>query len=268
MAESLVLGIYQGGVLSADGDANMALMERVLLTHRECDVVVFPELFLGGYNAVEQKFGLSKGDQTSRLVALVRQCGVGVCTGWAERDEDGMYWNVSLIVDAAGTVLLRHRKTHLWGSLERSHFHAGDFLPPVITYKGVRISTVICYEVEFPLIVREMARRGCQVLLVPTAVAACTEELSLLVNCLIPTRAMENNMFIAYVNRSGSEGEMTFRGMSTVANPYGKIIGQLHEDCGSLVVSLRVHDEIEGSKERNTFARDWRKEVLSNSPHT
>lgn len=264
MAE-FVLGVYQGGVLSADGEANFETMANILSSHRQCDLVVFPELFLGGYNAVEQQFGLSKGDQTHRLSALVKQFGVGVCTGWVERDHDGVLWNTSLILDGQGTVLLRHRKTHLWGPFEKEHFGAGDCLPSVVSYKGVLLSTVICYEVEFPLIVREMAKRGCQLLLVPTAVAACPEDLGLLVNCMIPTRAMESNLFIAYANRSGTEGEMTFAGKSTVASPFGKIIGQLHDECGSLVIPLKIHEDIERSKERNTYAKDWREEILANS---
>ena len=264
MADSdFVLGIYQGGVLSSNGDANLATIAEVLSAHPHCDLVVFPELFLGGYNAAAHQFGLSEGDQVSRLTALARHHGVGVCTGWAERGEGGVIWNTSLVVDGAGDVILRHRKSLLWGPFEREHFSAGDCLPPVVPFKGVMLSTVICYEVEFAQVVREMASRGCELLLVPTAVAANEEDLGILVDCMIPTRAMESNLFIAYVNRAGVEGEMTFLGKSTIANPFGKVIGQLDERCGSLVVSLNVHKEIERSKERNTYAKDWREGILA-----
>jgi len=38
---------------------------------------------------------------------------------------------------------------------------------------------------------------------------------------LVPVRAWENQMYVAYINRIGQEGEFDFFGLSTLAGPDG-----------------------------------------------
>ncbi len=59
-----------------------------------------------------------------------------------------------------------YRKTHLWDR-ERLIFSAGEAAPPVIETSAGRISTMICYDLEFPEWVRIPALAGAQLLVAP-----------------------------------------------------------------------------------------------------
>lgn len=59
--------------------------------------------------------------------------------------------------------------------------------------------------------------------LVPTAL---TKPHDFVANTPVPTRAWENQVFVAYADRCGSEGELDYVGSSTIAGPDGKIIAQ------------------------------------------
>lgn len=91
-------------------------------------------------------------------------------------------------------MLLRHTKTHLWAEYERTHFRAGAYLPPLCVWRGLTVACVICYEVEFAEMVRHLGAHAVQLVLCPTAVAACYEALGLLAERVLPTRAFENNL--------------------------------------------------------------------------
>jgi predicted amidohydrolase len=83
---------------------------------------------------------------------------------------------------------------------------------------GLTIGLMICYDVEFPEPVRAHALAGTDLLLVPTA---NMHPFQFVAESLVPVRAWENQMYVAYINRIGQEGEFDFFGLSTLAGPDG-----------------------------------------------
>ncbi|CAM5504952.1 Aliphatic amidase [Streptomyces glaucescens] len=83
---------------------------------------------------------------------------------------------------------------------------------------GLRIGLMICYDVEFPENIRAHALAGTDLLLVPTAQM---HPFQFVAEHLVPVRAFENQMYVAYVNRVGAEDEFEFVGLSTLAGPDG-----------------------------------------------
>ncbi|SCD87456.1 Carbon-nitrogen hydrolase, partial [Streptomyces sp. SolWspMP-sol7th] len=114
--------------------------------------------------------------------------------------------------------LAAYRKTHLYGPYERAVFTAGDRAVVQAELRGVRLGVLICYDVEFPENVRAHADAGTEVLLVPTALLAPYDFVA---RSLVPVRAFESQLHIAYVNRTGPEGGFDFVGLSCLAAPDG-----------------------------------------------
>ena len=73
---------------------------------------------------------------------------------------------------------------------------------------------MICYDVEFPENVRAHALAGTDLLLVPTALMRPFEFVA---ESVVPVRAFENQLYVAYVNRVGPEGEFDFVGLVCLA---------------------------------------------------
>ncbi|WP_369239537.1 carbon-nitrogen hydrolase family protein [Streptomyces sp. R21] len=183
-------------------------------------LLVAPEMFLTGYAIGDDIARLAEsadGDSADAVAETAGRHGVAIAYGYPERAGEDVFNSVQLI-SADGSRLANYRKTHLFGCFERDHFTPGD--QPVVQAEldGLRIGLMICYDVEFPENVRAHALAGTDLLLVPTAQM---HPFQFVAESVVPVRAFENQMYVAYVNRVGQEGEFEFVGLSTLAGPDG-----------------------------------------------
>jgi 5-aminopentanamidase len=179
-----------------------------------------PEMYLTGYAIGDDIARLAEpadGDSADTIAGLAARHGLAIAYAYPERDGEAVYNSVQLI-SAEGDRLANYRKTHLFGCFERDHFTPGE--QPVVQAElgGLTVGLMICYDVEFPENVRAHALAGTDLLVVPTAQM---HPFQFVAESMIPVRAFENQMYVAYVNRVGREGEFEFVGLSTLAGPDG-----------------------------------------------
>ncbi|GAA4793149.1 carbon-nitrogen hydrolase family protein [Streptomyces ziwulingensis] len=183
-------------------------------------LLVAPEMFLTGYaigDGVARLAEPADGDAADAVAETATRHGLAVAYGYPERAGAAVF-NSAQLVSADGTRLANYRKTHLFGGFERDSFTPGA--QPVVQAElgGLTIGLMICYDVEFPENVRAHALAGTDLLLVPTAQM---HPFQFVAESVVPVRAFENQMYVAYVNRTGREGEFEFVGLSTLAGPDG-----------------------------------------------
>ena len=182
-------------------------------------LIVFPEAFVTGYNiGAELLLALaepSDGAHVRALREIAAGAGIAVLCGYPELDGDEVY-NSAVLADRDGSVLLHYRKTHLYGDLDRGAFRAGDRLAPVVELDGVRVGVLVCYDIEFPEAARSLAAAGAQLIAVPTSLM---DPSGWIAETLVPARAAENQVYVAYCNRVGTEGELDYVGLSSVCGP-------------------------------------------------
>ncbi|WP_225836674.1 carbon-nitrogen hydrolase family protein [Streptomyces sp. NK08204] len=179
-----------------------------------------PEMFLTGYAIGDDIARLAEpadGDSAAAIAETAARHGLAIAYGYPERDGETVY-NSAQLISADGTRLANYRKTHLFGCFERDHFTPGG--QPVVQAElnGLTVGLMICYDVEFPENVRAHALAGTDLLVVPTAQM---HPFQFVAESVVPVRAFENQMYVAYVNRVGQEGEFEFVGLSTLAGPDG-----------------------------------------------
>lgn len=183
-------------------------------------LLVTSELFLTGY-AIGDDIGRlaepADGDAADAIAESAARHGLAVAYGYPERDGERVFNSVQMI-SADGTRLANYRKTHLFGCFERDHFTPGEQSVVQTELNGLTVGLMICYDVEFPENVRAHALAGTDLLLVPTAQM---HPFQFVAEHMVPVRAFENQMYVAYVNRAGREGEFEFVGLSTLAGPDG-----------------------------------------------
>lgn len=218
-----------------------------------------PEMFLTGYAIgadVPKLAEPADGPSADAVARIATDHGLAIAYGFPERDGDTVY-NAVQLIDARGERLATYRKTHLFGCFEREWFTPGD--RPVVQAEldGLRIGLMICYDVEFPENVRAHALAGTDLLLVPTAQM---HPFQFVAESLVPVRAFENQMYIAYVNRTGPEGEFEFVGLSTLAGPDG--VARARAGRGEELVSADVDPAfLAASRETNPYLSDRRPEL-------
>jgi predicted amidohydrolase len=180
------------------------------------------EMFLSGYNiGAEQASRLAEpanGLALTRVAALARASGIALLVGYPERGGDGAIYDAVRLIGRDGRSLANYRKCHLFGDLDRDMFRAGQSPPAVIELDGIRVGLLICYDVEFPEAVRLLALAGADLVAVPTALM---DPFEVVARTLVPARAVENQVFLAYANRCGREGDLRYCGLSCVVGPDG-----------------------------------------------
>jgi predicted amidohydrolase len=212
------------------------------------DLLLCPELWPTGYVKTD---GESADGPTARLVSrIAAKHKIGIAYGYAERD--GGLFNSLQMFGKDGTRLAHYRKTHLFGEFEKGLFTAGDRLAQPFTFAGRKLGLLICYDVEFPETVRKLRSEGAELILVPTAVTSVGRFVP---DTLVPARAIESQLHIAYANHPGPE----FCGLSCLCGPQGKIASAA--DGEELVMAGLDDDALRRAEARVPYWSDRRPEL-------
>jgi predicted amidohydrolase len=247
MSDSLKLALYQGPAIDGDIEAGFIRIEKQLSAAALAGarMIVFPEVFLPGYNRPDLHKALAQplgGEWTGRLSALAKQTGCGITIGWAEAD-GGKVYNAATCFDETGEQIAHYRKIQLYGAMEQASFEFGDRYT-VFDLWGRKAALLICYDVEFPQHCIALAAQGVSLILVPTANPRGFEYVS---ETLVPARAAEMRLTIAYANFCGSEGDITFGGHSVIVGPDAKPLASAGTGETLLVTDLSALDRIDSS---------------------
>ncbi|MFD3655917.1 carbon-nitrogen hydrolase family protein [Streptomyces sp. NPDC058620] len=219
-------------------------------------LLVCPEMFLTGYaigDDVPRLAEASDGPGAQAVADIAVRHGLAVLYGYPERSGERIF-NAAQLIGPDGATLANYRKTHLFGCFEQEWFTPGE--QPVVQAElgGVRIGLLICYDVEFPENVRAHALAGTGLLLVPTAQM---HPFQFVAESVVPVRAFESQMYVAYVNRTGQEGEFDFVGLSCLAGPDGVV--RVRAGRGEELVIGEVDPEVlTASRAANPYLKDRR----------
>ena len=235
-SESMRIAIWQGAGHGGDVASNL---DEVGVRTRDAaaagaHLVVFPECYLTGYvnDDVGAVCRLVSTDVISTLAGICDECGTAIVVGSYEQVEFGIANSAFTFLPGMG-LFTTYRKRALFGEWEESTFIRGS-APVVFDYEGVRIGVLICFDVEFAGLVRELAVMGCDLVVVPTALMSPYHNVA---RILVPARAMENQIFVAYANRVGRDALNEYIGQSTVVDPDGVELGRLNSASEDLLIA-------------------------------
>jgi len=238
------LALYQGPAASGDIEAGFARIESQLsaASRAGASMAVFPEVFLPGYNRPDLHKSLAQplgGDWTRRLAALARTTGCGITIGWAEA-ANGTVYNAATCFDGRGELLGHYRKIQLFGPMERASYSYGNSYT-MFDLNGHKAALLICYDIEFPQHCAALAAQGVTLVLVPTANPKGYEHVS---DVLVPARASEMRLTIAYANYCGCEGDLSYGGHSVIVGPDARTLAFAGHGEALLVADLAPVNEI------------------------
>ena len=220
------ISVLQHVPTPGDLTTSLSRIETALADARQAGsrLLVVPEASLTGYNLTrEMADDIAVEADAPLFETLSEHCArnaVGAVVGYIERENDTLY-NTARLIDTNGDTLTRYRKTHLWGSLDRGLFRAGPGFVEPVEFDGIRLAMLICYDVEFPEAVRHLALAGAELLIVPTALM---QPWPFVARHLVPVRAAESQLFIAYANYCGHENGLDYTGESCIVGPDGTVL--------------------------------------------
>lgn len=231
----LNIGIWQDSGTTGDVATNLSIIEKAAKQAgaSNIELLIFPECFLTGYYQTTNIMELARSVDDNLIAELGRISkaeGVALVVGTYEIADDKLY-NAALFVSPFGGLAAKYRKRALYGSWEQTTFSRGEG-PTVVDYNGWRIGLLICFDIEFPELVRELAVQNVDIVVVPTALMEPYDNVA---QKLVPTRALENQIFVAYANRIGHEHEFAYIGQSCIAGPMGETIALAPKETGCLL---------------------------------
>ena len=252
------VAIYQGPQESTSVEENLAAIEAAVAdaAAQGADLVVTAEMSTTGYNVTDGYASTAEdrdGPINQRMADVCRRHGVALVYGYPERADDTLY-NTATVRGADGAELARYRKTHLFGGFEIRHFTPADDLVVQFDLHGLRCGIVVCYDVEFPEVVRAQADAGTDLLIVPTALM---KPFDFVADHVVPVRAYESELCLVYANRCGHEGNLTYVGRSCAIASDGTELARAGRDEELLIADIDEAALASGRK-LNTYLRDRR----------
>jgi len=254
------LALLQMEAVAGDIEANLRAIRAAVLeaVGAGAACLLAPELALTGYGAGEAIRATAEpadGEHVKRLQAIAAETDIAIVAGFAEAAY-GVVYNSAVAVTPDGG---RHvyRKMHLYGDYEKSLFRPGDAAPPVFQIGDLKAGVLICYDVEFPEMVRHLALAGADLVLVPTALPA-SEHAAFIARSIIPVRAFENQVFVAYANHAGRDDAFAYAGLSGIAAPDGSDLARASETGASVLIAEIDPAAFDAARAANPYLTDRR----------
>lgn len=213
-------------------------------------LICLPEMFCCPYdNACFADYAETMdGEIVHSLAEIARQAGCVLIGGSFPEREGGKLYNTSPVFSSKGKLLGRHRKLHLFdidveGGVrfqESDVLTAGNSCTLIDTEYG-KIGVAICFDVRFPELFRTMALRGADLVFLPGAFNPTTGpahwELTL------RARALDNQLFVAACAPAlDPDASYHSYGHSLVADPWGRVVRQLDDRPGILLVTIDLKE--------------------------
>ena len=221
------------------------------------DLVCFPEnaLFLRVREGTKIQ-GISLENSAFRMLAeWSRANSCVIHLGSVPVEDSGKLFNTSVVVLADGTIQSSYRKIHLFDvdvdghkPVRESDVFAGGTQPEILTIKGWRIGSSICYDMRFSELYSKYAQAGVDVILIPSAFLVPTGEAHW--EILVRARAIESQVYVLASAKGGLHrgvegGTRATYGHSMIVDPWGLILAEVNSDQGRVIRCELRSDRIE-----------------------
>lgn len=203
---------------------------------REAQLVIFPECALTGYafNSLDEAVPFAEkvdGASAQAFADTCRETKTYAIVGFIEED-DGKFYNAAMLVGPDG-VVGSYRKVHLpYIGIDR-FLTPGDRPFEIFELPFGKVGVNICYDISFPEPARALKLMGAELIaLITNWPTAAWRSPQFVAN----TRALENHVFYAAVDRIGVERGWEFIGRSKVIDCNGDTLAEASADGEELLV--------------------------------
>ncbi len=212
-------------------EENHANAEELLRDLDESDVYVLPEMFSTGFATQPEGIAEKNGETLQWMKKVASELNAAICGSVAVEEKDSItdkitYHNRFYFVKPNGEVT-HYDKHHLftYGG-EHERYTPGEERV-VVEFRGVRFLLQVCYDLRFPVFARNNDDVPYDVALYVASWPTSRIEAW---NTLLHARAIENQCYVAAVNRVGSDIACEYSGGTMLIDPYGKNVVECDRD--------------------------------------
>lgn len=217
------IAILQHNIVWASPVENMTRLSRLLDNSPEADLYVLPEMFATGF--IMEPEGVAEPDGGASFVWMQQQAQQrnAALAGSLCVKSGHHHYNRFYFVYPTGKVVC-YDKRHLFAyGGEQRNYTAGK-QRVVAEYKGVRFLLQVCYDLRFPVWSRNALDNNEVLYDVALYVASWPASRQFVWEQLLRARALENQCYVAGVNRIGNDSACQYQGGSVILDAYGRTL--------------------------------------------
>ncbi|MES2429250.1 MAG: amidohydrolase [Bacteroidota bacterium] len=256
--ENLKITLFQGYLFWEKPDQNLKNIALRLGSIREkTDLIILPEMFNTGFTMNAAELAEPMGGKTMQWMHKIAKQYECVVTGSLIITESGKYYNRLIWMLPNGTCNY-YDKRHLFALGKEHNTYTAGTNKLIVELKGWKICPMICYDLRFPVWMRNV-NEDYDLLLI---VANWPERRALHWRTLIPARAVENQSYVIGVNRVGHDGnEVYHSGDSTCIDPNGNVVYYKRDEEDVYTFTINA-DEVKKVRRTLPFLKDADKFTL------
>jgi predicted amidohydrolase len=226
------IGLGQIAPEPGDKTANLKAIEDICQKagRAAVDLVIFPELALTGYIFKDRIYDLAEpipGPSTKKLVSISKEHNLSLIFGMPELVRPGIVCNSAVFVSKEAVIPYRKIFLPNHGMFEeKRYFSAGGNFTHCDTQEA-RIMLSVCYDIFFPELGRATMLSGAEILV---CISASPEGRQRYFELFTQARAVENTIYVIYVNQVGIQDSLSFWGGSEVISPWGNRLAKCSYD--------------------------------------
>jgi predicted amidohydrolase len=249
-----------------DKNYNLGKIKRYIkqAKKKHAELIVFPELALTGYTCRDLVYELAEpipGPSVHQLEAIAKKENMYIILGMLEKSNkaQAVLYNTAVLISPEGFIG-RYQKMHLptHSVFEEKRYFRGGYQTPIFDTSMGKLGLIICYDVFFPEITRLLRLKGAQLVI---CISASPSVRRGFFEVLTKARALENTVFLAYVNLVGIEDGLQFWGGSRMIGPSGRILAQAKYDEEDMVVTNIDYSDMDRIGVFVPMLRDLRPEL-------
>lgn len=237
MTDLLNIAYVQPDIKWHDIEGNLRQYDIMIDGIADADLIVLPEMFATGFtNQLNGTVQPMDGPLVDWMLWKAHEKNAAVA-GSQMIVDGGHYYNRLLMAMPDGRLEWCDKRHLFRMGCENETLTAGKELK-IVYFRGWRIRPVVCYDLRFPVWLRNSNNNYDLMLCVanwPTARHDVFET-------LLRARAIENQCYVVGVNRVGTDGlDIEYSGGSAVIDIYGSVLSRLPENTvgiGRATVSL------------------------------
>jgi predicted amidohydrolase len=253
---TLTIAGIQTALLWEDPAASRKMLEEKInhITAKP-EIIILPETFSTGFSMKPKELAETMDGETVQWMKRMAIEKKAILTGSVIIKENESYYNRLIWMLPTGQYGL-YDKRHLFAYAgEDNEFTPGD-KRLIASVKGWKINLLVCYDLRFPIWSRQQVQEDGPEYDLLIYVANWPERRNHAWKTLLQARAIENQCYVAGVNRVGHDGNQVYHsGDSMVVDPMGEILYTQSHKEDIFTVTLQK-DKLEDVRTKLPFWKD------------
>ena len=248
------ISIIQSGIAWEDKEKNLQYYRHLLSPLQgKTDLAVLPETFTTGFSMRALHLAeTNTGNTVQTLLRWTHEWGFAIAGSFLAKNPDGKLFNRGFFITPEGEIYFSDKR-HLFFLSEENEQLTPAPNYSIIPYRGWNIRLIICYDLRFPVWIRNRENEYDLLL----CVANWPQSRAKVWEILLKARAIENVCYVCGVNRTGVDGnEIPYQGDSVLLDQKGNCILDAGQHPETILTHCIQKDDLDDFRLRFPAGKD------------